>query len=629
MLHDGISGALLFSVGLFCGLTIGMMLLAYLKKRYRARIFQVTNRIRQAFETGDYSAHSVDGSDGPTSQLYEYLNQTLKRFDDRDQELKRAHKLQESWAGKLQSELIERKRLQKELVVFKKLVDNAAIGMAMADLNYRVTYVNRATLDMLEIESDKDILNDRVLDFYPEEDRDRLYNDIVPEVFSKGQWSGEVEMLTKSGNRILTSHSAHLIRDNYGQPELFVAVFSDLREKNEIEKQKHKLQQRLERAEKMEALGLMAGGVAHDLNNMFGPLVGYPDLLLMELPEDSPLRIYVQRIGQAARDASDVIQDLLTLARRGRYELEPVVLNNIVKSFIESPTFEKYKYEHGNVTIEVELEKKSPNIMGSHLHLYKAIMNLIVNGFEAMPSGGRLKVSTSHEVLTKLHSGYDKIEPGEYQLLRIKDTGVGIDREEIPKMFEPYYSKKTMGSSGSGLGLAIVYGIVKDHHGYYDVFSETGKGTEFVLYFPTTREKSLKPIVPDDQYAGSERILVVDDDHLQQELIGELLKRLGYKVTTVSNGHEAIKYLTRNEVELVILDMILETDYNGFSVFRDIQKINPDQKCLVISGFSPTDQVFEMQNRGAGSFIRKPFDQGTLARAVRAELDRKAPLAKV
>ncbi|MCP4566360.1 MAG: response regulator [FCB group bacterium] len=403
----------------------------------------------------------------------------------------------------------------------------------------------------------------------------------------------------------------------------YCCIFArDISQRKETEDQQQQLQQKLDRAEKMEAIGVLAGGVAHDLNNMLGPLVGYPDLILRKLPEGSKIRSQIQKIGKSAQNAADIVGDLLTLARRGRYEMKPISLNDVVDEYLESPNCLKLQEDNPGTKLIIKRDPKLNNIMGSTCHLSKVIMNLIVNAFDATPDNGELTIETSGKILKRLADGYDKIKSGEYALLSVRDTGEGIAEEDIKRIFEPYYSKKKMGASGSGLGLAIVYGIIKDHGGYYDIVSKVGKGTEFILYFPVTEQDALQEELADQDWRGSETVLVVDDDKEQQELTFDLLTSLGYSVNTADNGREAVNYLSKSKADMVVLDMIMENDFDGLDTFQEIIKYHPQQKAIIVSGFSVTGRVTALQKMGVVQFLRKPFTLDVIAKALREELDR-------
>jgi CheY-like chemotaxis protein len=252
-------------------------------------------------------------------------------------------------------------------------------------------------------------------------------------------------------------------------------------------------------------------------------------------------------------------------------------------------------------------------------------MNLIVNACEAMPQGGTLTITTGQGYFDRLPGGFDKITPGDYVFIRICDTGIGIGASDLAKIFEPYYSKKQMGKSGSGLGLAVVYGIVKDHKGFYDIISSLGKGTEFGLYFPVTQLENSVDLKSGYDLTGTETILVVDDMADQRQLASELLASFGYAVQTASGGREAIQHLATNHADLVMMDMIMEQGCDGLDAYREIMRIKPTQRVFIVSGFSATDRVSEMQKLGAGQYLRKPYTRDQLGRAVREELDRTAP----
>lgn len=432
---------------------------------------------------------------------------------------------------------------------------------------------------------------------------------------------GENAMRHKDGSLVPVYSSHVTLKNIHGEEEMY-CLDVDLTALKRAREQQKILKEKLELAERMESLGILAGGVAHDLNNMLGPMVGYSDLLLSKMEADSPYRKQIKRIGKAAQDAADVIQDLLTLARRGRYEMVPTNLNEVISDYLESPSFQQLAERRDDVELTVMLEKSVPYIMGSAPHLAKTVMNLIVNSYDAMSAGGELVVRTEVRMLQELLSGNRRIPPDAYLLLRVKDTGAGISAEDLEKIFEPYYSKKKMGTSGSGLGLAVVYGIVKDHKGYYDIFSAPGQGTEFVLYFPVTKQRVEKG--PDKQadLRGKETILIIDDNAEQRQITSDLLSSLGYAVITAAGGREALGFLEGNRVDMVVVDMIMENGYDGLDTYKDILAIHPGQKAIIISGFSATERVNEMQELGAGEYVRKPFTMESLGRAVRSELDR-------
>ena len=259
------------------------------------------------------------------------------------------------------------------------------------------------------------------------------------------------------------------------------------------EKSLRESEEHLQRAEKMEALGQLAGGVAHDLNNVLGIMSGYSELLLEEIPEGHRSRRRVEKILQSTEKGAAIIEDLLTLARRGVAASEVINLNSVVSDFLKAPVFEKTRDRHPRVTFRTERDNNLLDIKGSPVHLEKTLMNLVSNAAESITGKGEVTIRTESRYLDKPVIGYDAVKEGDYAVLTVSDTGMGIPAENREKIFEPFYTKKTMGRSGTGLGLAIVWGTVRDHNGYIDVQTEVGKGSTFTLYFPVTREEPTSP----------------------------------------------------------------------------------------------------------------------------------------
>jgi len=408
------------------------------------------------------------------------------------------------------------------------------------------------------------------------------------------------------------------IYDVSGKATRMIGTVQDITERKHAE-------ERLQRAEKMEALGTLAGGVAHDLNNVLGIVVGYSELLLDNLDESSSAGSEARKILKGGQRAAAIVQDLLTLARRGVKSRKVLNFNCIVLESRNLPEFSKALAYHPNIGIKMDLEPDLLNISGSGIHLEKSFINLLSNAAEAMPNGGTLTVKTANHYLDKPISGYDEVREGDYVVLSVSDTGEGIPASDLKHIFEPFYTKKIMGRSGTGLGLAVVWGTVKDHDGYITVRSEEGKGTTFALYFPVTRE-DLSPEevgVSASEYMGNgESILVVDDVKEQRELAGAMLKKLVYSVVSASSGEEAVEYLKQHTVDLVVLDMIMDPGMDGLDAYAKILQIHPDQKAIIVSGFAETGRVKEAQSMGAGTYVKKPYVLEKLGLAVRKELDR-------
>jgi two-component system cell cycle sensor histidine kinase/response regulator CckA len=399
-----------------------------------------------------------------------------------------------------------------------------------------------------------------------------------------------------------------------------VAIYSQ-----DITERRH-LQDRLQRMEKMESLGMMAGAIAHDLNNVLGILVGYAEMLFGDIPADSPLREHVKNIMDGGEKAAAVVQDLLTLARRGVHTKRVVSLNDIIAQYCRTLEFTKLICSHPDVVIKTDFTPELLNITGSPVHLEKMLMNLVLNAVEAMPGGGTLTIRTASRRVEKPIRGYDEIKAGEYTVLTVSDTGMGIPSADMKHIFEPFYTKKVLGRSGTGLGLAVVWGTVKDTGGFIDVTSGEGMGTTFTLYFPVTRE-DVSPVqapVPEERYFGNgETVLVVDDEAGQRRLAALALARMNYRVVTAASGEKAVAYLKENKADLVILDMIMHGGMDGLDTYREMIKVHPGQRAVIVSGYSETERVYEAQRLGAGAYVGKPYIMERLGLAVRQELDRQ------
>lgn len=429
----------------------------------------------------------------------------------------------------------------------------------------------------------------------------------------------ESELIRKDGTKGTYELSVDLIRDSKGTPTGFRGICRDIAERK-------RLADRLNRAEKMEALGTMAGGVAHDLNNVLGVLVGYSECLARRLPENSPERQYAETIMQAGWRCTAIVDDLLTLARRGVNVSEVTDLNSLIFDYLKTPEFEQLISRHPNVKIQTEIEEELARIKGSPVHLSKTIMNLVSNALEAISGPGEVTIRTENRYLEFPLRGYDEMTEGNYVVLTVSDTGAGISANDLGKIFEPFYTKKVMGRSGTGLGLAVVWGAVKDHNGYIDVQSEEGKGTTFNLYFPVTKEKISKAeeaVSPDCYMSNGECILVVDDVKEQRELTMNMLGQLGYQVEAVAGGEEAVEYLKNKKADLIVLDMIMDPGIDGLETYRRIIEMNPGQKTVIVSGFSENDRVMKAKEMGAGTFVRKPYILEKIGLAVRRELDQR------
>ncbi|MGC8490651.1 MAG: PAS domain S-box protein [Syntrophobacteraceae bacterium] len=490
------------------------------------------------------------------------------------------------------------------------------------------TECNQTALRFFGCEQVADICGHTPWDFSPEtqpdgkNSREKAFELLNAAVTGKSQrfyW----QHVRKDGTPFDAEVSLNCVEVENGM--VLQVLVRDITAIKQAETERKSLEERLQRAEKMEAVGTLAGGVAHDLNNVLGIVVGYSELLMLDLDESSITRPKVMRILKGGQRAAAIVQDLLTLARRGVSNRRVLNLNKTILECQNSPEFIAISSNNPAISIETDLETDLLNLSGSSVHLEKSFLNLVYNAAEAMPKGGVIKLRTRNQYLDKPVSGYDEVKEGDYVVFSISDTGEGIPAEDLKRIFEPFYTKKAMGRSGTGLGLAVVWGTVKDHQGYINVDSAEGKGTTFTLYFPVTREEQdLEEISPAvAQYAGKgESILVVDDVKEQLELACLMLKKLHYAVTGVRSGEEAVEHLRQNRVDLVVLDMIMDPGMDGLDTYTKILELHPGQKAIIVSGFSETERVTKAQALGAGAYVKKPYILEKLGTAIRKELDR-------
>jgi signal transduction histidine kinase/CheY-like chemotaxis protein len=405
--------------------------------------------------------------------------------------------------------------------------------------------------------------------------------------------------------------------------ELALAANQMIDERNKALVAIENLEQQLNRSRKMEALGMLAGGVAHDLNNVLAAIVGYPELILVNMPQESPQRRYIEAVRDSGLKASEIIQDLLTLARQGVSQPVVLDLNTLVERYLASPEYIKLRTNSPDIKVEVRLAPDLLRIKGSPVHLQKTIMNLIVNAYEAQPHGGVIGITTENRYIDQPLPGYERVEEGDYAVLAVADEGIGISKADLEHIFEPFFSKKTLGRSGTGLGMTVVWGTVQDHKGYITVSTAEGRGALFELYFPATREEMVQdsPAISLTDYQGCGQTLMVVDDILEQrELAKAMLDRLGYTASTAASGEEALAYLARQQVDLLLLDMIMAPGIDGLETYQQALLLNPQQKAIIVSGYAETDRVQAAMDLGARRYVKKPYTLIGLAVAVQEAL---------
>jgi DNA-binding LacI/PurR family transcriptional regulator/signal transduction histidine kinase/ActR/RegA family two-component response regulator len=397
------------------------------------------------------------------------------------------------------------------------------------------------------------------------------------------------------------------------------------------------LQERLATSKRMQSLSVLAGGVAHDLNNALGPLVGLPDIILRELSANAALAdsasqvsADLESIKAAALRAAQTIKDLLTLGRQGHADKEALHLNQIISNCLKDDVLRLLSQVNPQVAVRLELCSTPVVVRASEAHLARAVTNLVHNALEAITGEGSVTVTTSFTRVTEVLSGYEQIEPGEYAVVTVADDGGGISQAELGRIFEPFFSLKRAGDrSGTGLGLAIVHAVVKEHDGFVDVASTPGVGTSFSLYLPRVRERPRVAERPEAPLGGRARVLIVDDDPVQLRTCRRILNHMGYEVETRNRGSSAYQLFAdaggagQSPFDLVILDMSLNEERDGLEIFEQIQELYPEQRAIVASGHALNERVERAMSRGL-AWLAKPYAADDLGRAVAAALRERA-----
>lgn len=438
----------------------------------------------------------------------------------------------------------------------------------------------------------------------------KVYNTRKPE---KGF---DYKFIRKDGNKGHANASISLMEDAEGQRIGFRGIIRDITQRKQAEEEKKKLEMQLHRAQRMESLGTLAGGIAHNFNNLLQGIQGNASLVLMDIDSNHPYYDNIKDIDKLIKSGSKLTKQLLGYARKGRYEVKAINLNQLVKE--TSGTFGITKKE---ITVHRELAENLFRIEGDWGQIEQILLNLYVNAADAMPGGGDLFLKTMNVTDKDMTSKDYKAKSGNYVLLTVRDRGVGMEKKTMERIFEPFFTTKGL-AKGTGLGLASVYGIIKAHGGYIDVDSEKEHGTTFSIYLPAS-EKVLaeEKEFPDDIVKGKETVLLVDDEETVLDVGVKMLENLGYTVLEAKGGSEAVEVYNENkdEVDMVILDMIMP-EVSGGKTYDKIKEINSKVKVLLSSGYSREGQAEEILKRGCDGFIQKPFSVRGLSVKIREVL---------
>ena len=434
---------------------------------------------------------------------------------------------------------------------------------------------------------------------------------IVNEIMSKGFINDEFEYRHKDGQNIWIKLHTRKTKNKEG----FIILEGLMEDVTAVKDMKAQLQQ----AQKMEAIGTLAGGIAHDFNNLLMGIQGRTSIMLMGKDSSHPDLEHLRGIENYIGNAVTLTRQLLGFARGGKYEVKPTDLNELVQK--ETRMFGRTKKE---IAIHERYEKNLWSVEIDRGQIQQVLLNLHVNAWQAMPGGGDLYLETENVTLDENYIKPFSVEPGRYVKLSITDTGVGMDKATQERIFDPFFTTKEMGR-GTGLGLASAYGIIKNHSGFINVYSEKGHGSTFSIYLPASDEELIEANkTAKDISRGFETVLFVDDEGMITEIAEDLLKLLGYKVLIARSGKKAVEIYEENGelIDIVILDMIMPS-MSGGDTYDRLKEMNPDVKVLLSSGYSINGQATEILGRGCKGFIQKPFKMKEISQKLREILDEK------
>ncbi len=495
------------------------------------------------------------------------------------------------------------REITKELLSVKKHLEVIMMSMSegILELNHdsRIVYANPSVLSLLEI-PEENILGSYFPDLFQGDTRQKVKS-LLKTLNDPSQEAEQDQTFILNEKEIIMNVSP--IQDEGNNT---IVVLNDVSDRKRMEA-------KLQQAQRMEAVGTLAGGIAHDFNNLLMAIQGTVSLILFNMDPSHPLYDKINSIGKQVESGSRLTNQLLGYARKGKYEVKPVRLNKLVKETAE--TFGRTRKE---ITIHLELADDMFPTEVDEGQIEQVLLNLFVNAANAMPNGGHLTLRAQNTTYEDMKGKLYKPRPGNYVLLMVTDTGMGMDEKTRERIFEPFFTTGEMGR-GTGLGLASVYGIIKNHGGYIDVDSKKGLGTTFKIYLPASDkgiQSAAKP--PEEVAKGNETILLVDDEAMILDIGQELLEAMGYGVLIARNGKEAVEIYKakKDKIDLLILDMIMP-QMNGGDIYDTMKQINPDIKVLLSSGYSVEGKATDILERGCNGFIQKPFHMAELSQSIR------------
>jgi PAS domain S-box-containing protein len=524
--------------------------------------------------------------------------------------------------SELRKQIEEDARHKRQLVYndekYRQIIENIQEGYFETDIQGRITFCNKALLKISGYDK-QTLIGSTFLDFTPPRSA-RAIQAVFGKVYKTGKEAtvSNYEVFHKDGHTLIIELSTDLVKNQGGKPVGFSGVLKDVSEQVKAAEKELHIRNQLQQAQKMEALGTLAGGLAHGFNNVLMAIQGNLSIIRMNPPKNPAMQKHLDRINQSTEKGGRLAKEILSFAKVGKYVVMPTNLNKIMKS-----TSRMFLRSNTHLNVHEIYEKDLHQTLVDRVQIGQVLLSLYMHAAEAMPDGGDLYLQSENIHLDHAYTQPFASKPGWYVKLSVTDSGEGLDEEAKRRIFEPFFSPYRP-IRPEGLGLAAAYGTIKSHNGMINVYSEVGHGTTFNIYLPVVKKASKEPM-EEDRHKGSETILIVDDDPLTSQIGRDILERRGYRVMMAEDGTEAIEIYSeyKNQINLVILDVIMP-DLNGDEVFLELKKENPGIQTIVTSGYNVNRQITTMLDYGCIDFVQKPFQSRTLITKVRMALDKEA-----
>lgn len=513
--------------------------------------------------------------------------------------------------------LKKRKKAEREQARLAAALEHAMEGILVVDRSRFIRYVNPSVEQIMGVKSEK--IKGKKLDSLAFKKKDSpAYWDMMKAVQNGMSWNGRIDHQIKENQvlKIDISLSPIQKKEKTSQPEESVMVLRDVTEE-------YKFQEKLQQRQKLEALGTLAGGVAHDLNNILMPIIVNTELVQSYLSESSPVRDYLDQIQEAAKRGKELVKQIVSFSRQKIQELKPLRLDTVLKEGI--------KLVQSSLPSQIQIQRNihSPCfVKADPTQIHQVVVNLCSNAADAMGNkGGTIHISLQE---VKINSGelvsHWGLEPGHYVNLRVSDSGPGMDQKTLKQVFDPFFTTKN--SKGTGMGLAVVHGIVKSHRGIITAHSQKGEGTTFDVYLPAIgigKEEEIKEENLNSLQGGKERILLVDDNEVLLYSVHRVLEKLGYRVTSYKNSRKALNHFRQDpySYDLILVDQVMP-QLTGMDFSREAMKMRTEIPIVLITGYSDELRKEDVQAEGIEEFLMKPLYSGEMAEVLRRVLDSRA-----